>query len=99
MDVPDEDRPILRFGIHEERFAEMLTDSLRALTLQYYGYETNIIEFVPSRHTPKNVLITAVKNRKNKNEQAREKIQMLKKRYGLKDYYLDKQLAIDYNTN
>jgi hypothetical protein len=99
MNVPDGDRPVLRYGIHAERFAEMLTDSLRALTLQYYGYETNIIEFVPSRHTPKNVLITAVKNRKKKNDEALEKIQMLKAKYGLNDYYLDKQLGIDYNTN
>lgn len=61
MVIPEIDKPILRYGIHLERFAEMLTDSLRALTLCYYGYETQIMEFVPSEHTAKNILITAIK--------------------------------------
>jgi len=51
-----------RFGILKEREAEMVTDALRALLLEYAGYQVTLADFVSDVHTPKNVLLLAVKN-------------------------------------
>jgi len=47
-------QPILR-----ERFADVLTDALRAALLRLHGYRVDVVEFVDSRHTPRNVLLRA----------------------------------------
>ena len=60
--------PILEYGILKERFAAILTDGLRAQMLQSAGYDTQILEFIDIEHTPKNLLIRAVKNEKVRNE-------------------------------
>eukprot|EP01032_Pedospumella_encystans_P013490 gene13490-15527_t len=52
---------VLVHGIYRERHAEMLTDTLRALCLEYAGYETKIFEFVSGEHTSKNTMIAATK--------------------------------------
>ncbi len=56
-------KAITRFGILEERQAEILTDTIRALILEAYGYKTKVFEFISTEHTPKNVMIAAVKTR------------------------------------
>lgn len=62
--------PILEYGILKERFAAILTDGLRAQMLESKGYDTQILEFIDMEHTPKNLLIRAVKNENKKyNEQ------------------------------
>lgn len=53
--------PVLRYGILKERFAALLTDALRAELLEQMGYEVQILEFIDMEHTPKNLLIRAVK--------------------------------------
>lgn len=54
--------PVLsRHGIIHERFASLATDSIRAGLLQCIGYRTQLIEFIDMEHTPKNVLIRAVR--------------------------------------
>ena len=54
--------PILcRYGIVQERMAALMTDALRANLLTACGYKTQILEFVDFEHTPKNLLIRAVK--------------------------------------
>lgn len=55
--------PLLRYGVFAERQAEMITDALRALILNACGYQTKLFEFVSDAHTPKNVMITAVRTR------------------------------------
>jgi SAM-dependent methyltransferase len=52
---------LARHGILRERFADVLTDSLRAAILRIMGYRVEVIEFVDSAHTPRNVLIRAVR--------------------------------------
>lgn len=52
---------VFRDGIMKERFADLMTDSLRAELLRISGYRTDIIEFVSVDHTPRNLLIRAVK--------------------------------------
>ncbi|WP_250278204.1 class I SAM-dependent methyltransferase [[Clostridium] colinum] len=54
---------VLGYGILKERFSSILTDSLRAEALKLCGYKTNIIEFIDMEHTPKNIMIKAIKNK------------------------------------
>ena len=54
---------LLKHGILKERFAALATDALRAAALESAGYRTQILEFVDLDHTPKNLLIRAVKRR------------------------------------
>jgi hypothetical protein len=56
---------VLRHNIYRERIAETVTDSLRALLLELSGYTTQVFEFIGGEHTSKNVMITAVKNRRS----------------------------------
>ena len=53
--------PMLEYGIVKDRFAALATDSLRCMILKKYGYETQLLEFIDMAHTPKNLLIRAVK--------------------------------------
>ena len=64
--------PVLEYGILKERFAALLTDGLRAQMLESAGYDTQILEFIAMEHTPKNLLIRAVKN-ENKKEDPRRR--------------------------
>jgi hypothetical protein len=52
---------LLRDGILRERFADTLTDALRAAALRLEGYRVDVVEFVESRHTPRNTLLRAVR--------------------------------------
>ena len=57
-------QPVLQYGILKERMAALLTDGIRAKLLENAGYETQILEFIDMEHTPKNLLIRAVKRQK-----------------------------------
>ncbi|MGH3715751.1 MAG: class I SAM-dependent methyltransferase [Micromonosporaceae bacterium] len=50
---------VTRHGILRERYADVLTDALRAALLRRYGYRVEVSEFIDSRHTPRNVLLKA----------------------------------------
>ena len=55
---------VLRYGILKERMSALITDAVRANLLGSKGYETQILEFIDMEHTPKNLLIRAVKTGK-----------------------------------
>ena len=55
--------PVMKYGLLKERFAALLTDGLRAEMLEESGYKTQILEFIDMEHTPKNILIRAVKRK------------------------------------
>ena len=56
--------PVLQYGIIRERMAALFTDALRARILECCGYRVQILEFIDMEHTPKNILIRAVKTGK-----------------------------------
>ena len=62
---------VSKFGILKERLSAILTDAIRANILQYYGYKTQLLEFIDFEATPKNILIRATLTN-NKNEKAKE---------------------------
>lgn len=59
--------PIFKYGLVKERMAALFTDALRAEYLENCGYDAQILEFIDMEHTPKNILIRAVKTGKKKN--------------------------------
>ncbi len=59
--APAELTLLSRYGIVGERFSALATDAIRANLLEYCGYKTQLLEFIELDHTPKNVLIRAVK--------------------------------------
>ncbi len=70
--------PIFRYGILKERMAALVTDGIRAELLESKGYETQILEFIDMEHTPKNLLIRAVKTGREVNtERIRETMEAL----------------------
>lgn len=68
----DDLAPIMEHGILKERFAALSTDAIRGSMLTYRGYRTQVMEFVDLAHSPKNLLIRAVKSNisKEKREEA-----------------------------
>lgn len=54
---------VLQHSILKERFADVVTDTVRAQILEQCGYETSVVEFVDSKHTPRNAMIRAVLNK------------------------------------
>lgn len=86
---------LLEYGILKERFAAIVTDSLRAAALEAAGYRTQVIEFIDLEHTPKNVLIRAVRRPADSPRQsaARQRFGELKSLVGVERTYLESVLV------
>ena len=62
MDIaPEPWGALTKFGVLKERMGDMLTDTLRAQILRIVGYRVEVIEFVGGEHTPRNIMIRAIK--------------------------------------
>ncbi len=85
---------ITQHGIFLERQAEMVTDAIRALVLEYFGYKTKVFEFITDAHTPKNIMIVGEKISNHKNEDALLKIKNAKEFFGIKEHYLEKLVEL-----
>ena len=90
MQSPEALKGIYKHGILFERLGVSVTDALRALTLEFFGYETKVFEFISSEHTAKNTMITAVK-RNPIDENKLKEIEIIKKEFDIEDFYLDKK--------
>ena len=85
---------VLAHGIMAERMAEWATDGLRTLFLEWAGYHTKLIEFVSTEHTPKNLMIAAVRESEPFHSQAtRDRIDHFKDFFGIHHHALDSLLA------
>ena len=83
--------PITRYGIFLERQAVMITDAIRALIMEYYGYKTQVMEFIEMEHTPKNILLVGRKSDAPVDKESiLKQIEDLKKQYGIEKHYLEK---------
>ena len=86
---------ITRYGIFLERQAVMITDTIRTMILEYFGYKTQVMEFIEMEHTPKNVLLVGRKTSKNTNDpKILQQIAALKQQYGIEKHYLEEALGL-----
>ncbi|WP_437202317.1 class I SAM-dependent methyltransferase [Planctomicrobium sp. SH664] len=86
--------PVLQHGILKERMAALLTDGLRAQALEAAGYRTQVMEFIDLEHTPKNLLIRAVRRESPVDrEQKCAVYHELKRTYGVTELATDQILS------
>jgi len=74
---------LTRSGILRERFADTLTDAVRAAALRLVGYRVDVIDFVDSKHTPRNTLLRAVRTGAKPSAQARAELDEVTRTWGL----------------
>ncbi|MEK7673062.1 MAG: methyltransferase [Patescibacteria group bacterium] len=91
----EEFAPILRHGALKERFGDVLTDTFRILILRIMGYQTEIIEFVNSENTNRNLLIRAVKSLPPGDKKTVEEYLALKKLFKIEPH-LEKLLGENF---
>lgn len=60
--------PVLKYGLLKERLSAILTDAIRANLLEEAGYDTQVMEFIEMEHTPKNILIRAVRRQEKRED-------------------------------
>jgi SAM-dependent methyltransferase len=85
---------VTRHGIFMEREAEMVTDAMRAMILEYYGYSTKVFEFISDVHTPKNVLIVGQKTKRGRDAGQLKKLKDAKAYFGIRRHYLEDALGL-----
>lgn len=88
-------------GIVLDKFASLATDSFRSLTLELCGYKTRMIEFIDMEHTPKNILIKAIKAKSSNLKEKLKEYNRLKKFLGIQPLLEEltrKYFLIDTNT-
>ena len=88
-------------GVVLDKFATLATDSFRSLTLGLCGYKTKMIEFIDTEHTPKNILIRAIKSKSSNLREKLKEYNRLKEFLGIQPLLEDltkKYFLIDTNT-
>ncbi|MDA7502215.1 SAM-dependent methyltransferase [Chitinophagales bacterium] len=88
---------LVKHGIFLERQAEMVTDGIRALILEYFGYSTKVMEFISDAHTPKNILVIGSKSKAavNNKEEILNKIKTTKAYFGLEYHHLERLMDLE----
>lgn len=88
-------------GVILDKFATLATDSFRSLSLELCGYKTKMIEFIDMEHTPKNILIKAIKSKSSNLKEKLVEYNKLKEFLGIKpllEGLIKKYFLIDTNT-
>jgi SAM-dependent methyltransferase len=80
--------PMLKHGLIKERVSSLVTDSLRSLFLEKKGYKVQLLEFIAMEHTPKNILIRAIKTNKDINK-AEKEYESFKTFWNLNDLFIE----------
>lgn len=89
---------LTKYGIFLERQAEMVTDGIRSLILEYFGYKTKVFEFISDAHTPKNVLIVGAKKKQVSAEKKADILNEIKKSkafFGIEYHHLEIKMGLD----
>lgn len=81
--------PMLKHGLIKERISSLVTDSLRSLFLETNGYKVQMLEFISMEHTPKNILIRAIKMNKS-SDKAKKQYEEFKQFWDLQDIFIEK---------
>ena len=79
-------KPVFQHGILKKRVADILTDTFRALVLRLMGYKTDVVEFVSSEHTDRNLMIRAVRRSNRGDEKVWQEYEELKSFWGVTPY-------------
>jgi SAM-dependent methyltransferase len=87
---------LTKYGIFLERQAEMVTDGIRAMILEYFGYKTKVFQFISDAHTPKNVLVVGIKGKINPKKQAEilERLKITKEYFGIGYHHLERLVGL-----
>jgi SAM-dependent methyltransferase len=87
---------LLEHGIFFERQAEMVTDGLRVLIMEYFGYKTKAIQFISDAHTAKNVMLIGVKQPVTslRKQQVLKEIKETKEFFGIEYHHLERLMGL-----
>lgn len=96
FNVTNELSYVVSHGILKERQAEIITDSLRALIMELFGYKTKVFEFISTEHTPKNLMIVGrkIENGVVDKNLILNNISAIKNIYGIQKHFLETLLKI-----
>ena len=83
---------MLRHGIIRERLSSLVTDSIRGSVLEIMGYQVQILEFIDMEHTPKNIMIRAIKKHSPFREEKGEEYKRLMEMWGLEDIFIQEAM-------
>lgn len=75
---------LTRYGIVKERFSSLVTDAIRCNLLESCGYKTQMLEFVAFDHTPKNIMIRAIKTGRTNKEKSLSEVEAIMREFQLK---------------
>jgi hypothetical protein len=90
--------PVTTFGISKDRFAALATDTMRASLLTACDYHTQVMEFIDMEHTPKNLLIRAIRRESSSSgvkisaRKAMADVQQLRSQLGVEPLALERRL-------
>ena len=89
-------QPLLKYGLIKERMSALITDAIRANMLEELGYQVQVMEFIDMEHTPKNILIRAVKEKEGvgKNTRIDELTKFLQVRNTLQELFATKESGV-----
>lgn len=90
---------MLKHGIIKEKLSSLVTDSLRGSILEILGYRVQLLEFVDMEHTPKNIMIRAVKDSEPYDPTKINEYIELKKAWGLEELFIEAYLGDNFKVS